>query len=204
VKNVVGRRPSSARSAPIEGPQTVRDAARNIQKTTHGKMFSAPPCQMERRNSAPRRPVPSFCVSYGRKLSCNLKLCDLVSKTLAHPGQPPRADLAACVDCPTGRWYEKTHSRRNPLAVHPSVIKRHRQSLKRRARNVDVKSKLRTLIKKARQAIDARNNQDASVQFRAVDKALGKAVRKGIIKRNTASRWLSRLARSKTSASAAS
>ena len=90
------------------------------------------------------------------------------------------------------------------MAVHPSVIKRHRQSLKRRARNVDVKSKLRTLIKKARQAIDARNNQDASVQFRAVDKALGKAVRKGIIKRNTASRWLSRLARSKTSASAAS
>ncbi|MBI1996951.1 MAG: 30S ribosomal protein S20 [Deltaproteobacteria bacterium] len=85
------------------------------------------------------------------------------------------------------------------MAVHPSVIKRHRQSLKHRARNVEVKSKLRTLIKKARQAIDAKNNQGASAQLRAVDKALGKAVRKGIIKRNTASRWLSRLARSNAS-----
>jgi small subunit ribosomal protein S20 len=99
---------------------------------------------------------------------------------------------------------KKARLRRNSLAVHPSVIKRHRQSLKHRARNVEVKSKLRTLIKKARQAIDARNNQDASAQLRAVDKALGKAVRKGIIKRNTASRWLSRLARSKANISAAS
>ncbi len=90
------------------------------------------------------------------------------------------------------------------MAVHPSVIKRYRQSLKHRARNVEVKSKLRTLIKKARQAIDARNNQEASAQLRAVDKALGKAVRKGIVKRNTASRWLSRLARSNASVSGAS
>jgi ribosomal protein S20 len=35
-----------------------------------------------------------------------------------------------------------------------------------------------------------------SSQLCSVDKALGKAVRKGIIKRNTASRWLSRLSRS--------
>jgi small subunit ribosomal protein S20 len=51
-------------------------------------------------------------------------------------------------------------------------------------------------MKKARQAIDAKNQETAAVQLRAVDKALGKAVNKGIIKRNTASRWLSRLSRS--------
>jgi small subunit ribosomal protein S20 len=52
------------------------------------------------------------------------------------------------------------------------------------------------LIKKARQAIDDKNQETAAVQLRVVDKALGKAVSKGIIKRNTASRWLSRLSRS--------
>jgi small subunit ribosomal protein S20 len=86
--------------------------------------------------------------------------------------------------------------RRISLAVHPSVIKRHRQSIKKRARNIDSRSRIRTLIKKARQAIDAKNQETAAVQLRAVDKALGKAVNKGIIKRNTASRWLSRLSRS--------
>ena len=88
------------------------------------------------------------------------------------------------------------NTRRNNLAVHPSVIKRHQQSLKRRARNVETKSELRTLLKKARQAIESKNKETASVHMRAVDKALGKAVSKGIIKRNTASRWLSRLSRS--------
>jgi small subunit ribosomal protein S20 len=82
------------------------------------------------------------------------------------------------------------------LAVHPSVIKRHRQSLKRRAKNVETKSKLRTLIKKARQAVESKNLEAVATQLRVVDKALGKAVSKGIIKKNTASRWLSRLSRS--------
>jgi len=81
------------------------------------------------------------------------------------------------------------------LAVHPSVIKRHRQSLKRRARNIEIKSKLRTLIKKAHQAIEAKDAGAAQTQIREVDKALSKAVSKGIIRHNTASRWLSRLSR---------
>jgi small subunit ribosomal protein S20 len=82
------------------------------------------------------------------------------------------------------------------LITHYSAIKRHQQSLKKRARNIEVKSKLRTLIKRARQAIEAKNQENATSQIRAVNKELGKAVSKGIIKRNTASRWLSRLARS--------
>jgi small subunit ribosomal protein S20 len=82
------------------------------------------------------------------------------------------------------------------LAVHPSVIKRHQQSLKRRTRNIEAKSRLRTLIKKARQAIESQNSDVFAAQIREVNRALGKAVSKGIIKRNTASRWLSRLSRS--------
>jgi small subunit ribosomal protein S20 len=91
----------------------------------------------------------------------------------------------------------------NSLALHPSVIKRHRQSEKRRTINVESKTRLRTLIKKARQAIESKNPEAVSTQLRAVNRALGKAVSKGTIKRNTALRWLSRLARSaKTAATA--
>jgi len=79
------------------------------------------------------------------------------------------------------------------VARHPSVIKRHHQSLKRHKRNMETKSKLRTLIKKARQLIEGKNHENASAQLRVVNKALDKAVSRGIIKRNTASRWISRL-----------
>lgn len=82
------------------------------------------------------------------------------------------------------------------MVIHTSAIKRHRQSLKKRARNIETKSKLRTLIKRARQAIEAKNQETAANQIRTVDKELSKAVSKGIIKSNTASRWLSRLSRS--------
>jgi small subunit ribosomal protein S20 len=83
-----------------------------------------------------------------------------------------------------------------PLIVHTSAVKRHRQSLKARERNGEVKSRIRSLIKKARQAIESKNGENTALQMRAVNKALGKAVSKGIIKNNTASRWLSRLSRS--------
>ena len=82
------------------------------------------------------------------------------------------------------------------MAIHPSAIKRHRQSLKRRATNKDVKSRIRTLIKKARQAVAAKDRDQISVRLREVSRELGKAVSKGILKHNTASRWLSRLSRS--------
>jgi small subunit ribosomal protein S20 len=82
------------------------------------------------------------------------------------------------------------------LAIHPSAIKRHRQSLKRRASNKETKSRIRTLIKKARQAIESKDRDQISAQLREVSRELGKAVSKGILKNNTASRWLSRLSRS--------
>ncbi|MEE9145504.1 MAG: 30S ribosomal protein S20 [Candidatus Binatia bacterium] len=82
------------------------------------------------------------------------------------------------------------------MAIHPSVIKRHRQSLKRRARNQEITSKLRTLIKKVRLAVEARDQENAPIRLREVNRAVRKAVSKGVLKPNTASRWVSRLARS--------
>ena len=89
----------------------------------------------------------------------------------------------------------ETFLRRLALAVHPSVIKRHRQSLKRKARNQETRSKVRTLLKKARHAVSGQSADSPAADIKAVNKALGKAASKGIINRNTASRWLSRLSR---------
>lgn len=82
------------------------------------------------------------------------------------------------------------------MALHPSVIKRQRQSLKRQARNQEIKSRIKTLVKKVRSAIESKNRDVALVQLKEVNRALDKAVTKGLMKRRTASRKLSRLAQS--------
>jgi ribosomal protein S20 len=51
-------------------------------------------------------------------------------------------------------------------------------------------------MKKVKHLVDLKDRENASNQLRVVDKALGKAVNKGILKSNTASRWMSRLSSS--------
>jgi small subunit ribosomal protein S20 len=81
------------------------------------------------------------------------------------------------------------------LATHKSALKRHRQSLKRRSRNQAVKSQLRTLVKKVREAIEQKDAGRATTELRVAARALDKAVTKGVVHRNNASRRLARLAR---------
>ncbi len=81
------------------------------------------------------------------------------------------------------------------MARHPSAIKRHRQSLKRRTSNRDVKSKIRTLLKSVRDSVEKGEKDSVWNQLKVVNRELDKAVSKGVLKRNTASRKLSRLAR---------
>jgi small subunit ribosomal protein S20 len=78
---------------------------------------------------------------------------------------------------------------------HPSAQKRHRQSIKRHARNQAIRSRVRTIVKRVRESIDARNPTDASEQLRSAARAIDKAVTKGVLHRNTASRKISRLTR---------
>ena len=82
------------------------------------------------------------------------------------------------------------------MAIHPSVIKRHRQSLTKRLKNQEARSRIRTLIKKFRQAIELQDRDGVPAQLKEVNRVLRKAVSRGILKPNTASRWLSRLSRS--------
>ena len=80
---------------------------------------------------------------------------------------------------------------------HPSAIKRHRQSLRRRARNQAVRSRVRGAIKKVRVAAEGpgASVEEAQKHLRGAERLLGKAVTAGVLHRNTASRHLSRLTR---------
>ncbi|MCP5057418.1 MAG: 30S ribosomal protein S20 [bacterium] len=81
------------------------------------------------------------------------------------------------------------------MANHKSAEKRVRQSLKRRDRNRGVRSEVRTSVKALRSAISDGNATDAKTRLRDAEKTLRKAASKGVIKRETASRNVSRLAK---------
>jgi small subunit ribosomal protein S20 len=78
--------------------------------------------------------------------------------------------------------------------IHKSTIKRARQALKRNARNRAVQSSVKGVLKKVTAALDGKKLEEAKTSLREAASALGKAVSKGVIKRNTASRRISRLA----------
>lgn len=77
------------------------------------------------------------------------------------------------------------------MATHKSAVKRHKQSLKRRAINRARKSELKTLIKKVRTTQD---KETARAAYNKVVSLLDKLAAKGIIHKNKASNQKSRLA----------
>lgn len=81
------------------------------------------------------------------------------------------------------------------MATHGSALKRHRQSLKRRARNMAVKSAIKTAIKKVRDAINEGRAEDAKAALAKATRLLDKAVSKGVLHRGNASRRISRLSK---------
>jgi len=74
-----------------------------------------------------------------------------------------------------------------------SAQKKNRQMIKNRTRNRAVMSNLRTAVKKARTAADAKAEDAVSLIKQAIA-TIDKAVTKGVLKRETASRYVSRLA----------
>ncbi|MGH7233474.1 MAG: 30S ribosomal protein S20 [Nitrospiraceae bacterium] len=78
--------------------------------------------------------------------------------------------------------------------IHKSTIKRARQSEKRNQRNRTVISSVKSVMKKVLSAVEEKNADEAKTSLREATSALNKAVTKGVIKRNTASRRVSRLA----------
>ena len=76
---------------------------------------------------------------------------------------------------------------------HKSAEKRVRQNEKRRAVNRSNRSDLRTQIKKLRSALTASDKTQSQELLTPTVSAIDKAVNKGILHRNTAARYKSRL-----------
>jgi len=76
---------------------------------------------------------------------------------------------------------------------HKSADKRVRQSERRRNTNRGNRAKLRTSIKKLRSALGAGNSKQITSQLPTTISEIDKAVRKGVLHRNAAARYKSRL-----------
>ncbi len=79
------------------------------------------------------------------------------------------------------------------MASHESALKAHRQSLKNREHNRQFRSRLRTALKNVRTAIDGNDKAAAKSALREVVSLIDKLASKGIIHRNAAGRYKSRL-----------
>ncbi|NOK01029.1 MULTISPECIES: 30S ribosomal protein S20 [Myxococcus] len=89
------------------------------------------------------------------------------------------------------------------MANTKSAEKRHRQSLKRRARNVTVRGEVKTAVKSAREALGSKDGAQLTDAIKSAAKALDKAASKGVLHKRTASRRISRLAKAATKAARA-
>jgi small subunit ribosomal protein S20 len=83
-----------------------------------------------------------------------------------------------------------------------SALKANRQNNKRREHNRELRSRLRTALKGIRASLDARDVDGAKKALSATVSIVDKMATKGIIHRNTAGRYKSRLATRLTKASA--
>jgi len=79
------------------------------------------------------------------------------------------------------------------MANHFSALKRARQTDKRTARNRANTSRLRTALRQLRESLAKGDKAAAEQVFRQTVSALDKAVQKGVVHKNTASRYKSRL-----------
>ena len=79
------------------------------------------------------------------------------------------------------------------MANIKSAEKQNRKMIKHRARNRTAMASLRTAVKSARTAVDSKSANASDLVKKAVS-IIDSAVSKGILKRQTASRYVSRLA----------
>jgi small subunit ribosomal protein S20 len=79
------------------------------------------------------------------------------------------------------------------VATHASALKAHRQSLKNRERNRQYRSRLRSALKAVRAAIDGKDMAAAKAALKDTVSLVDKMASKGVIHRNAAGRYKSRL-----------
>jgi small subunit ribosomal protein S20 len=80
------------------------------------------------------------------------------------------------------------------MASHDSALKAHRQSLQNREHNRQMRTRLRRALRDIRTAIDGGTEGDVKDALRSTISLVDKMAGKGLIHRNTAGRYKSRLA----------
>ena len=80
------------------------------------------------------------------------------------------------------------------VASHASALKAHRQSLKLREHNRQLRARLRSALKGIRSAIEANDLTGAKSALKQTVSLIDKMASKGIIHRNAAGRYKSRIA----------
>lgn len=80
------------------------------------------------------------------------------------------------------------------MANHVSALKRARQTEKKTAVNRANTSQMRSALRKLRTALTSGDQAAAESQYRQAASVLDKSAKKGVIHKNTASRYKSRLA----------
>ena len=79
------------------------------------------------------------------------------------------------------------------MANHPSAEKRNRQRITRTTRNRTLKSSVRTLVKRLRTEIGAKNKETALKALATAISEIDKAASKGVVHPKAASRTIGRL-----------
>ena len=79
------------------------------------------------------------------------------------------------------------------MATHQSALKAHRQSVKNREHNRQFRSRLRNALKSVRTAIDGKDKAAAKTALKETVSLIDKMASKGVIHRNAAARYKSRL-----------
>ena len=79
------------------------------------------------------------------------------------------------------------------MATHQSALKAHRQSVKNRENNRQYRSRLRNALKSVRTAIDGKDKVAAKTALKETVSLIDKMASKGVIHRNAAARYKSRL-----------
>jgi small subunit ribosomal protein S20 len=79
------------------------------------------------------------------------------------------------------------------MANHFSALKRARQTERRTARNRGNTSRLRSALRDMREALTKGDKSAANQAFSQTASALDKAIQKGVLHKNTAARYKSRL-----------
>jgi len=79
------------------------------------------------------------------------------------------------------------------MANHKSALKRIRQTKKKTQRNRFYRTRIKNISKAVREAVESGDKEKALEAFKIANRELHKFVSKGILKKNSASRRVSRL-----------